>query len=74
MLAVDENDGDSVKALAALYQRLVKSDVKVISPFTGQTVGGKMGQIVDAYGITWILREQPMTPPLETATITNQIN
>ncbi|HIW71819.1 MAG TPA: VOC family protein [Candidatus Levilactobacillus faecigallinarum] len=59
MVVVDEDDSDSVKALTALYQRLVKSDVKVISPFTAQRQGGKMGQIVDAYGITWILREQP---------------
>jgi len=59
MIAVDEDDSEGVKALTALYQRLVKSDVKVISPFTNQRQGGKMGQIVDAYGITWILREQP---------------
>jgi len=64
MLAVDEDDSTSVKALDALYQRLVKSDVKVISPFAKQALGGKMGQIVDAYGITWILCEQamPATP------------
>ncbi|MFC6261678.1 VOC family protein [Levilactobacillus fujinensis] len=59
MLTVDEDDSASVKALDALYQRLVKSDVKVISPFS-KVAGGKMGQIVDAYGITWILREQAM--------------
>src|SRR5699024_9489440 len=60
MLAVDEDDSTSVKALDALYQRLVKSEVKVISPFAKQSLGGKMGQIVDAYGITWILSEQSL--------------
>jgi PhnB protein len=60
MLAVDEDDSASVKALDALYQRLIKSDVKVISPFAKQSLGGKMGQIVDAYGITWILSEQSL--------------
>ncbi|UIF28356.1 VOC family protein [Levilactobacillus brevis] len=58
MIAVDEDDSASVKELTGLYQRLLKSDVKVISPFGEQSAGGKMGQIVDAYGITWILREQ----------------
>ncbi|MDT6981273.1 VOC family protein [Levilactobacillus zymae] len=57
MLVVDEDDSEGVKELMALYQRLIKSDVKVINPFADQTQGGKMGQIVDAYGITWILRE-----------------
>ncbi|CAJ1229228.1 hypothetical protein FD38_GL001653 [Levilactobacillus zymae DSM 19395] len=68
MLVVDEDDSDSVKELLALYQRLIKSDVKVINPFADQTQGGKMGQIVDAYGITWILREAPsmsMNPNVE---------
>ncbi|KRK94059.1 hypothetical protein FD25_GL001389 [Levilactobacillus acidifarinae DSM 19394] len=68
MLVVDEDDNDSVKELLALYQRLIKSDVKVINPFADQTQGGKMGQIVDAYGITWILREAPsmsMNPNVE---------
>lgn len=60
MIAVDEQDSEGVKALTDLYQHLLKSDIKVISPFTTQTAGGKMGQVVDAYGITWILREQPM--------------
>lgn len=60
MIVVDEKNSDDVKALTSLYQRLVKSDVKVISPFTTQQQGGKMGQIVDAYGITWILREEPV--------------
>ncbi|MFC6206991.1 VOC family protein [Levilactobacillus tongjiangensis] len=67
MIAVDEDDSASVKALSALYQQLVKSDVKVISPFTAQRAGGKMGQVVDAYGITWILREQGMTFTEDTA-------
>jgi Uncharacterized protein conserved in bacteria len=61
MIVVDEDNSEDVKALTALYQRLVKSDVKVISPFNSLSQGGKMGQIVDAYGITWILREAPET-------------
>lgn len=67
MIQVDEDDSEAVKALTGLYQRLVKPDVKVISPFTTQRQGGKMGQIVDAYGITWILREGA-NPATETAT------
>ena len=57
MLVVDEDDSESVKALTALYQRLIEADVKVLNPFGDQSQGGKMGQVVDAYGITWILRE-----------------
>ncbi|KRK36243.1 hypothetical protein FD07_GL001015 [Levilactobacillus parabrevis ATCC 53295] len=60
MIDVDADDSASVKELTGLYQRLLKFDVKVISPFGEQSSGGKMGQVVDAYGITWILREQTM--------------
>lgn len=61
MLTVDEADNAAVKSLGELYQRLVNADVKVISPYINMSLGGKMGQVVDQYGITWILREQPHT-------------
>lgn len=64
MLVVKEDDTEGVKALTTLYQQLIKSDIKVLSPFTAQSEGGQMGQVVDAYGITWILREEPDQPDL----------
>lgn len=57
MLRVNQKDSTAVSALEALYRRVSTSDgVKVISSYEKKPTGEKSGQVVDKFGITWILK------------------
>lgn len=57
MLQVSQKDSAAVSALETLYQRVSTSDgVKVISSYEKKPTGEKSGQVVDKFGITWILK------------------
>ncbi|MFC6180141.1 VOC family protein [Lactiplantibacillus daowaiensis] len=60
MLDLNSEDADSAQAAEAFYQHLVTSDdVKITMPFAEQFWGGKMGQFIDKFGITWMLHTSP---------------
>ena len=60
MLDINNEDAASAKAADDFYEQLVASDeVKITMPFAEQFWGGKMGQFVDKYGITWMLHTSP---------------
>lgn len=50
-------DGDDPQEAQDLFDHVAQSDtVRVTLPYSTQSFGGKMGQFVDHYGITWAIR------------------
>lgn len=60
LLDVNAEDPESVKAADDFYDHLAASgEVDITMPFEEQFWGGKMGQFIDHYGVTWMLHSQP---------------
>lgn len=57
LLDFDAADSDDVRQAQDLFKQVTDSEtVRVTLPYSTQTFGGKMGQFVDQYGITWMIR------------------
>ncbi|KRM12159.1 glyoxalase/bleomycin resistance/extradiol dioxygenase family protein [Paucilactobacillus suebicus] len=57
LLDFDSNDTDDTKIAEDLFNKVTESDtVRVILPYSPQANGDRMGQFVDHYGITWVIR------------------
>ncbi len=60
MLDVNWEDEKALKESNDFFDKLAKSgQVEISMPYEEQFWGGKMGQFVDKYGITWMLHAQP---------------
>ncbi|KRN74322.1 glyoxalase family protein [Carnobacterium maltaromaticum] len=60
MLDINSEDAQAAHEADAFYQKIAASgQAKITMPFEEQFWGGKMGQLVDKYGITWMLHSQP---------------
>ncbi|MBC1420357.1 VOC family protein [Listeria seeligeri] len=60
MLDLDNEDPVAVAEAEAFYEKVSSSGkVTITLPYAEQFWGGKMGQFVDEYGISWMLHSQP---------------
>ncbi|GAC43703.1 VOC family protein [Paenibacillus popilliae] len=60
MLDVNSEDEKAVKEADEFFEKVANSrTVEVKMPYEDQFWGGKMGQFVDKYGISWMLHSQP---------------
>lgn len=56
MVSIMLNFGDDEEEAKQLFDKLASSDdQRVTVPFGSQTVNNKIGQVVDKYGITWLI-------------------
>ncbi|EUJ33601.1 hypothetical protein MFLO_00045 [Listeria floridensis FSL S10-1187] len=60
MLDVNSEDEKAAKEADEFFSKIAASNtVDVRMPFESQFWGGKMGEFVDKYGISWMLHSQP---------------
>lgn len=56
----NSEDEEEVKMMEELYNSIIKADgITIDLPLAEQFWGGKMGSVIDKFGVSWMLHSQP---------------